>query len=496
MMSVLSENQKRFSAVANLKVEYLIVPDEIFDPLIDACQQQLRQLDRQDEEQRLLFRDLTVFMRRLSSFLGPNFGREEVSDLVLTELHGLIFKMSSFDGFRLFSDKFSMLVKLLVNRGLNKKYEALSELLESGGYLGLTKQIVWRGHKWRTLDVDSEVPFNAYSDLIDFSTSKFDVKDLTINSCSPHLLNRQLLRNLFLRGGTKEMLTLLYSKEYFQIPKQINFLASQRQNDAKLITYEIVANNKKLKKDTSLDRIEIENVGFGDDSSGLVAEINYKNYIKILLDAGDEVILESRDSVFVLGLAEDQDLSARCLVSDLEEGMKLILRPPTFVEAPHIFLERSEIWRSRLKYMVLTGGNLKDIAAAVSEKISSKAVTSSSVNQWALGDIMGPAVQEVFDGLLDFLVDEGELEAAIVDENRSLWWSDIKISRADQTAMGMQNKDHLIASASQLFGSVSSEKFLAKIELAEILEIEKIRMPKFSDADLGKSNQRQMRVLI
>jgi hypothetical protein len=173
--------------------------------------------------------------------------------------------------------------------------------------------------------------------------------------------------------------------------------------------------------------------------------------------------------------------------------MMLVLRPPSFVEDPESFLERSEIWRKPLNNLLLIGKSAAELGSGILG-----GADAGRLNAWAKGQTMGPSSKGVFLSLLDVISDEGALERDLIESNKEEWWDDILRSRADQTGQGLRQREELIEKVktiSDIKTETLTSEALRGIKLCEILILEELNTGAIQERDLGRTNLSNLRVL-
>ena len=124
----------------------------------------------------------------------------------------------------------------------------------------------------------------------------------------------------------------------------------------------------------------------------------------------------------------------------MDDGDRLIFVREHYVDTTDTLLEVE--WRLALS-ILLTLQSVSDVC----DEIASMGVprpSEISVRHWASGDVYGPADREVFNSLIDVLVENETLSPEATEKSSDQWWQSLEATRANQRNQGLAARRRLI----------------------------------------------------
>lgn len=482
-MSLLSLAKFRFENTSQLEITKIEINDPKICLFLDLCYQVISSLSANEPDQRSLLIRVVGFYRRVASYIADDFNSELMESEASEEFSELLGNLSQYQCTENYLKSLEKSFLLIKEKATNYKKQAIFDLCKESNRDDL--QIILRGHKWRTFQLDRD-PF-IFNEIktIDFDFIDYSPQVKTITPISPHLLASSLLREVYFSGGCEHLYVFLYKKEKFKLPDTVDFIGSDPSQDSPLLSC-----NKISEVQYELNE---EHIGLSDmtEPDLFTSEVfdGLVSGVKLLLQTEDEISLHTSDHVWVAS----NGVLLNLLAADLEEGMQLLLRPDTHIEKPEVYLERSEEWRTPLRNILNTILSCSELAREI-EHSSGISVSSRMVRSWEEGSVMGPEDKEVFSELIRLLTQRNHLPLEYARERFEFWWEDLCQIRSSQTAKGLQNREVMLNKARSILNGKESELNFDDCEFSEVFVVERFAMNTANSEEHGKSNRRKMRV--
>lgn len=485
-MSLLASTAARFKNTSAQKLHVVKVNDPLHGVFMQACSDILRIVNTHETDHITLRIKVSGLLYRVSSFIGDDYSSQAFFQHIENELHELIAFASQFESVEKQALKISETLKLMIERGVNLKRQAVEAYLCREA-LDITVNLVVRGHNWRSL----ELPFQPFMGVT-FDTLSIDAQALmpletVAIPMSPHLLARKLQKEILYGGLARKLVVFLFDREKLRFPKIPIFVASDDSLDCPLIPAPVITveNFSRDEHPTETEgSIELEL----DPEDQLVTA---QRVLRILLISNEEIILRPWDMVW----CGQQGHLVHLPAVELEEGARLLLRSEHQLEKPEEYLDRSEVWRTPLRNLINLGISC-DLISRNIEHRAAVTVNARMVRSWIDGSILGPEDKTVFFQMIEELKLRQHVDKWLSEGAVNSWWEDLEKARLSQTSLGIRNRSDTLKDAQKALETDSEWRAdnSSLYEFSEILVIDRVLVDGSRDVLTGISNHRNMRV--
>lgn len=432
-MSVLNEYQIRFRNVERLSERVIVVKDPVMSRFAKACYRLLDELDREIAQDVRI--SLFVFIRKICALVAPRFDNESVIAEIRKSLDDLESKLRGHIQNTDLIDMLNTCLDQLIKRGNNPKFDCINELISQSPSDNDNPGIVWRGSKWLTFNLAPCNSIESLGQLISFEHGSPGICGRVYTPMPLTKLKKRLANHFVLDGFASEINCVLYSFESNPTMLVSKFIAADDGSVRDLVEFPRLP-----KIEYVIDDQQIPDEEFVEPDTNLGSDQEPEDVVQILMESGLVATLDKNNQVWVVRGDEDNLSFEEEWPDLLDEGDRLIFIREHYVDTTDTLLEVE--WRLALS-ILLTLQSVSDVC----DEIASTGVprpSEMSVRHWASGDVYGPADREVFNSLIDVLVENKTLSSEATETSSSQWWQRLEVTRTNQRNQGLAARRRLI----------------------------------------------------
>jgi hypothetical protein len=431
-LSILSEYQIRFQNVESVSERVIWVKDPVMLRFAKSCYRLLDQLDREIAQDVRI--SIFVFIRKICALVTPRFDDELVRVEIRKSFNDLESKLRGHIQDTGFIDMLNTCLDQLIERGNNPKFDCITELISQSSS-DSNPGIVWRGSKWLTFNLSPCKSIKSIGRLISFEYCSLGIYGSVYTPMPLTKLKKQLANHFVLDGFSSEINCVLYSFESNPTMLISEFIAADDGSVRNLVELSSLPEIEYV-----IDDLQIQGEEFVEPDTSFGSDQELEDVVQILMESGYMATLDKNNQVWVVRGDEDNLTFEEEWPDLLDEGDRLIFVREHYVDTTDTLLEVD--WRLALS-VLLTLQSVSDVC----DEIASMSVprpSETTLRNWASGDVYGPADREVFNSLIDVLVENKVLSPEATERSRNQWWQHLNATRTDQRNQGLAARRRLI----------------------------------------------------
>ena len=454
-MSILDEYQIRFQNVEEISQRVVVVKDSVMTRFAKSCYRLLDELDPQIAQDVRI--SMFVYIRKICSLIAPRFDEKSVSEILRSSFDDVESKLRGHIQDTGLIDSQRACLNQLIERGNNPKFDCIKNLIEENDNPG----IVWRGSKWLTFDLAPCDSIKSIGQVISFEKDSLELCGSIYTPMPLTKLKKRLTNHFVLDGCASKINCVLYSFE---------------RNPAMFVSDFITADDGSVRKIVELsqldeseyvtDELEVPEEEFIESNTNLGLDEDPEDVVQILMESGSMATLDKNNQVWVIRGDEDNLSFDEEWPDLLDEGDLLVFIREHYVDTTDSLLEVE--WRLSLAILVL-----RLSLSNVCDEIESMLVprpSETTLRNWTFGDVYGPADREVFDALIDVLIEHKTLDSEASEASKNRWWKQLEATRTNQRNQGLAARRRLIKDISDsLSEGLDGVKSLHDVHIETIL---------------------------